>query len=460
MRRGSSSVSTQCEIAKGSRGNPSHVDPIEREYSRIERNGRCDTVVGSGTAASDVLEVSNGITKSVMGLLKAGNDLVVDLGAGEALTLRNWYAGVRNVGTLQIVGDAGWVPGQAGTAAVLETLNLVTLAAEFDAARTADPLLTRWAIDPALRGQSAQLSARVGDEDFISFRPGYGRSMGSKLTLLNRSESPPGRPSAAAPPLSQRAPFAFADESAAPSQNADTGVTSMQPNLKSFLQFWNRPEPVEVPTSDWFADLLNPGADDSAASAEADSSTLAGLGLSGRSRTTEHDGAQPGTAQDTDDHSTLVICESPTEGDGGASAKVQIGAERPVALDGVWVARPPAARVLGAADGAIGDELARIQPAARSPLWWETWDSPLKAPIAVNVERLPAAIAPIDWQAVHEELAIQLGSPSDCAAGEQIPTSAWNSIVTPALPAEVGFPAVGDRDEVQVLAGRLRKAVG
>jgi Ca2+-binding RTX toxin-like protein len=115
----------------------------------MARGHGSDTVIGSGTAANDVLEVSNGIAKAAMGLLKSGNDLVLDLGSGESMTLRNWYAGVRNVGTLKIIGDAAWVPGQTGTPTAVETLNLVSLATQFDAARTADPLLTRWPLTSA-----------------------------------------------------------------------------------------------------------------------------------------------------------------------------------------------------------------------------------------------------------------------------------------------------------------------
>jgi len=115
----------------------------------LARGHGIDTVVGSGSAANDVLEVSNGITKTAMGLIKSGNDLLLDLGSGESVTLRNWYAGVRNVGTLKIIGDAAWVPGQTGTPTLVETLSLATLAAQFDAARAADPLLTRWSLSSA-----------------------------------------------------------------------------------------------------------------------------------------------------------------------------------------------------------------------------------------------------------------------------------------------------------------------
>ena len=149
----------------GGAGNDTlNVTGTSSDRIAVARGHGADTVVGSGTAANDVLEVSNGITKAAMGLIKSGNDLVLDLGSGESVTLRNWYAGVRNVGTLKIIGDAAWVAGQTGMPTVVETLSLVTLATQFDAARTADPLLTRWPLSSAavaLVSRTAAFSAEA-----------------------------------------------------------------------------------------------------------------------------------------------------------------------------------------------------------------------------------------------------------------------------------------------------------
>ena len=162
----------------------------------MARGHGSDTVIGSGTAANDVLEVSNGITKAAMGLLKSGNDLVLDLGSGESVTLRNWYAGVRNVGTLKIIGDAAWVPGQTGTPTAVETLNLVTLATQFDAARTADPLLTRW---PLTSASPTMAQASISDiSQWRGPRAARGGSHAHAVTCIVQSwrqgGDPAGRP--------------------------------------------------------------------------------------------------------------------------------------------------------------------------------------------------------------------------------------------------------------------------
>jgi len=408
----------------------------------VARGHGTDVVIGSGTAAADVLEVSNGIVKADMGLMKSGNDLIVDLGAGETVALRNWYAGVRNVGTLKIIGDAGWVPGQIGAATLLETLDLVSLASQFDAARTTDPTLTRWAIDPAMRGMSAQLTSLAGDEDFVSFRTGYGRNLGTNLSLLHQSGSPPNR--AKAPPLNQRAPFVFAD-TPSDSQHANLGSNSMQPNMKQFLQFWNRADPADVSTADWFANLLADAENDTtSAGSVGKESSFATIGLGSRSEAAATD-AEPGSP---------VICQIPSDDPDAAGTTAE---SIQVAVEG-WVLRPPAARQLAAPDEEVGMTLARIQPVARSPEWWNSWTVDSAMPIAGKVEKLPYAIAPLAWEIVHEQLASELAVAPEYAIGVQLQPSALTG--TSSLQPIFNDPDLGGvAGDPQMLTGRLRKAL-
>jgi hypothetical protein len=260
----------------------------------------------------------------------------------------------------------------------------------------------------------------------------------------------------AAPPLSQRAPFAFADVPAA-SDDADLGMTAMQPNLKLFMQFWSRPEPVEVPTADWYANLLDLGASDSvpAASAALPDVAQSGDWISGASRAIER------TVAVTD--SAPVVCEIPFDDTNGADATSTADAfefQRPAAAVERWAARPPASRVLAAANDASGNELAQSQPVSRSPWWWQTWDGVLTAPAADKAQRLPAAIAPVAWRAVHDELAMQLATAPESALGEQTPSSAWNASMPAAATVDIGVLAGSGQDDIRALAGRLRKTLG
>jgi len=136
--------------------------------------------------------VSNGIPDR-HGLIKSGNDLVLDLGSGESVTLRNWYAGVRNVRHAEDHRDAAWVPGQTGTPTVVETLSLVTLASQFDAARAADPLLTRWPLSSPRslwwRARQAITRKRLSRE--LRRRCGTpARRIGAKSTLRTATLEP------------------------------------------------------------------------------------------------------------------------------------------------------------------------------------------------------------------------------------------------------------------------------
>ena len=87
-----------------------------------------DLVTGSGTAREDRLELSGGVASQSVVLRRSSNNLVVDVGAGESVTLSNYYSGARHVGTLRIVNDAGWVAGQSGTPQIFADFDLAALA--------------------------------------------------------------------------------------------------------------------------------------------------------------------------------------------------------------------------------------------------------------------------------------------------------------------------------------------
>ena len=209
----------------GGAGNDTlYVTSTSIDRIAVARGHGSDVVNSSGTAANDVLEVSNGIAKSVMGLIKTGNDLIIDLGASETITLKNWYATttVRNVGTLKIIGDAAWVPGQAGTPTQVETLNMASLVTAFDAWRVANPTLTRWPLDSFGASSLAATSAmhlEAGDADQINpLRPMRTMAVDDDVAQM----------------------VALAPLPYSPDVSALQTVT--QRNLKSFMGFWGQSE--------------------------------------------------------------------------------------------------------------------------------------------------------------------------------------------------------------------------
>jgi trimeric autotransporter adhesin len=392
----------------------------------MARGHGIDTVIGTGTAANDVLEVSNGITKSVMALMKTGNDLIVDLGAGETLTLRNWYAGVRNVGTLKIIADAGWVPGQTGTPTTVETLTMASLAAAFDAARVADPTLTRWPLDSFAGGSFAAISDTrfgVGDEDHINplGRPVNG-SM-SKFALLSKEPVRAVRTTAvddgSLQPVTLAPPYS-------PNLASTESEIAMQPNLKSFMKFWTREVPVAVPAAAWYG---VPSETESAV-------TIA-------------------TAEQSDITADMVS---------GAPGAISAGVSEIRLADNAdgWAHSRPVARMSMPEDTLGSQEFARIQPEARSAPWWESPDSAaaVSSLIAGTVERRPATTMPFAWESVHSELMNQLTHTPESAMGEQMPHDVWATSASSTVLSEgVDLRRLTAAEDAQRASGRVIQAL-
>ncbi len=122
----------------------------------FNRGGGAD-VVSASVGADDTLTLGGGIAYADLRLRKSGLDLVLDAGAGDQVTFRNWYqTGVnqKSVVTLQAVADAmaGYNP--AGNDRMLNRrvvrFDFAGLVGRFDAARAADPALSSYAVAGAL----------------------------------------------------------------------------------------------------------------------------------------------------------------------------------------------------------------------------------------------------------------------------------------------------------------------
>ena len=112
-----------------------------------------DTVYG-GRDGGNTLSFGGGIRYSDLTLSKSGKDLVVSTGAGEGVTLKNWYAGNHSVLNLQIVLDAT-EEFDAGSSDPLynrrvQTFDFLGMVSAYDAARAATPGLTSWEMTNAL----------------------------------------------------------------------------------------------------------------------------------------------------------------------------------------------------------------------------------------------------------------------------------------------------------------------
>jgi Ca2+-binding RTX toxin-like protein/GH24 family phage-related lysozyme (muramidase) len=113
-------------------------------------------VVNAGSGGAKSVSLGGGIAYADLALRKSANDLVLETGGTESLTFKNWYAAASNQQflTLQLIAEAmaGYDPQSADPllAHKVQSFDFAALTSAFDAARAADPLLSRWALVDAL----------------------------------------------------------------------------------------------------------------------------------------------------------------------------------------------------------------------------------------------------------------------------------------------------------------------
>jgi hypothetical protein len=106
------------------------------------------------------------------------------------------------------------------------------------------------------------------------------------------------------------------------------------------------------------------------------------------------------------------------------------------------------------------EELARIQPVARSAPWWESTDSAgaLTSVIAGTVERRAATTMPFAWESVHSELMNQLTHTPESAMGEQMPHDVWATVESSSMLSEgVDLRRLTAAEDGQRSAGRINQ---
>jgi trimeric autotransporter adhesin len=115
-----------------------------------------DKIYG-GVGTDNTLILDGGIRLSDIALSKVGNDLIVDVGSGDQIDLRNWYDTTDNyksVLNLQVVTEALSDCGHGGSGKKssedVKNYNFADIAASFDQALAANSGLSAWSITNAL----------------------------------------------------------------------------------------------------------------------------------------------------------------------------------------------------------------------------------------------------------------------------------------------------------------------
>lgn len=126
----------------------------------FNRNDGADTLVASAVAVN-TLSLGHGIGLSDLSLRHVGQDLVLDIGRKDRLTLKDWYRSQdnHNLVTLQIVDDLRQKKhGEIATGRI----DFVKVAKQFDAAVAIQPRMSAWSL------MNAQLDAHLGTGDGLA----------------------------------------------------------------------------------------------------------------------------------------------------------------------------------------------------------------------------------------------------------------------------------------------------
>jgi Ca2+-binding RTX toxin-like protein len=139
--------------------------------------------IAAGPGAK-TLSLGGGIAYEDLALERTANHLIVHLGSGETIELTDWYASAANQGfaTMQVIAEAMAGFDSGGTDPLrderIERFDFQGLVAQFDAARAADSMITRW------QAMHALLDTHLGgsDEEAIGGELAYGHGMSGSMT--------------------------------------------------------------------------------------------------------------------------------------------------------------------------------------------------------------------------------------------------------------------------------------
>ena len=143
------------ELFIGGTGNDTLTTGAGNDVILFNKGDGQDTFAAGGTG-SDTVSLGGYFAYSDLTFAKASNDLVLKMGAADQITFKNWYAATpsKPVVNLQVIADAmaGFDAGGADPLRdqKVENFNFSGLVGAFDAARTANPGLTIWALTHAL----------------------------------------------------------------------------------------------------------------------------------------------------------------------------------------------------------------------------------------------------------------------------------------------------------------------
>ena len=143
------------DLFAGGTGNDSIVTGNGADVILFNRGDGLDTVT-TGTRPTATLSLGGALTYDSLSLRKNANDLLLDIGAADRVTFKDWYAGAGNPGVLnlQIVAEAMAAFNASSSDPMLnrkvQRFDFAGLVGAFDQARAATPFLSQWDVNQAL----------------------------------------------------------------------------------------------------------------------------------------------------------------------------------------------------------------------------------------------------------------------------------------------------------------------
>jgi hypothetical protein len=143
------------EIYLGGLGNDTLTTGAGNDVILFNKGDGQDTVAAGGSG-SDTLSLGGNFAYTDLAFSKSANDLVLKMGTSDQIAFKDWYAATpsKPVVNLQVIAEAmaGFVAGGSNPLLnqKVEEFNFSGLVGAFDAARTANPGLTSWALTNAL----------------------------------------------------------------------------------------------------------------------------------------------------------------------------------------------------------------------------------------------------------------------------------------------------------------------
>ncbi|HEX8609999.1 MAG TPA: putative Ig domain-containing protein [Telluria sp.] len=187
------------EMFIGGAGNDVIHPGAGRNTIAFNRGDGADELRTDGGATENVISLGRGIPYASLSLRKLGNDLILDTGAGDQISLSQWYASParQSVAYLQVIINERieWQAGSVNPATVgpVHLFDFKALGALFDQARADDPALLSWSMGQALAATHLQGQSEAAAGGSLAYQYGVKGTLANvgqvaALTIIGSSD--------------------------------------------------------------------------------------------------------------------------------------------------------------------------------------------------------------------------------------------------------------------------------